>query len=111
MLFREEPVTPVYRRWMCAQVGCNGELGLFRRSNFGLVLEYPQKKAPNARLFAIRRPSGREELRAAVRCRILDEQFDVLAAWPPLNTTLIQNSTSESYLVRTKCDSYPCDRP
>jgi hypothetical protein len=26
MLFREEPVTPVYRRWMCAQVGCNGEL-------------------------------------------------------------------------------------
>ena len=26
MLFREEPVTPVYRRWMCEQVGCNGEL-------------------------------------------------------------------------------------
>ena len=26
MLFREEPVTPVYRRWICAQVGCNGEL-------------------------------------------------------------------------------------
>jgi hypothetical protein len=26
MLFREEPVTPVIRRWMCAQVGCNGEL-------------------------------------------------------------------------------------
>jgi len=26
MLFRKEPVTPVYRRWMCEQVGCNGEL-------------------------------------------------------------------------------------
>jgi hypothetical protein len=26
MLFREEPVTPVYRRWMCEQIGCNGEL-------------------------------------------------------------------------------------
>jgi hypothetical protein len=26
MRFREEPVTPVYRRWMCEQVGCNGEL-------------------------------------------------------------------------------------
>jgi hypothetical protein len=26
MLFREEPVTPIYRRWMCAQVDCNGEL-------------------------------------------------------------------------------------
>src|SRR6516165_11088409 len=24
--FREEPVTPVYRRWMCEQVGCDGEL-------------------------------------------------------------------------------------
>src|SRR5512133_3874531 len=24
--FREEPVTPVYRHWMCEQVGCNGEL-------------------------------------------------------------------------------------
>ena len=26
MHFREEPVTPVYRHWMCEQVGCNGEL-------------------------------------------------------------------------------------
>ena len=26
MRFREEPVTPVYRHWMCEQVGCNGEL-------------------------------------------------------------------------------------
>jgi hypothetical protein len=26
MLFREEPVTPVYRRWMCERVGCKGEL-------------------------------------------------------------------------------------
>src|SRR6476619_4343001 len=26
MHFREEPVTPVYRQWMCEQVGCNGEL-------------------------------------------------------------------------------------
>jgi hypothetical protein len=26
MRFREEPVSPVYRRWMCEQVGCNGEL-------------------------------------------------------------------------------------
>ena len=26
MRFREEPVTPVYRRWMCEQVGCDGEL-------------------------------------------------------------------------------------
>jgi hypothetical protein len=40
MHFREEPVTPVYRHWMCEQVGCNGELlstgerGRF----FGIVL-------------------------------------------------------------------------
>src|SRR3981081_2561438 len=26
MHFREEPVTPVYRHWMCEKVGCNGEL-------------------------------------------------------------------------------------
>jgi hypothetical protein len=26
MHFREEPVTPVYRHWMCEQVGCDGEL-------------------------------------------------------------------------------------
>ena len=26
MHFREEPVTPVYRHWMCEQVGCSGEL-------------------------------------------------------------------------------------
>jgi hypothetical protein len=26
MHFREEPVTPVYRHWMCEQAGCNGEL-------------------------------------------------------------------------------------
>jgi len=26
MHFREEPITPVYRHWMCEQVGCNGEL-------------------------------------------------------------------------------------
>jgi hypothetical protein len=26
MHFREEPVTPVYRHWMCEQVGCNGEV-------------------------------------------------------------------------------------
>jgi thymidine kinase len=26
MHFREEPVTPVCRHWMCEQVGCNGEL-------------------------------------------------------------------------------------
>ena len=26
MRFREEPVTPVYRHWMCEQIGCNGEL-------------------------------------------------------------------------------------
>ena len=26
MHFREEPVTPVYRHWMCEQGGCNGEL-------------------------------------------------------------------------------------
>jgi hypothetical protein len=26
MHFREEPVTPVYRHWMCEQVGCNGGL-------------------------------------------------------------------------------------
>src|SRR5262249_4702224 len=26
MFFREEQVTPVYRRWMCEQVGCNREL-------------------------------------------------------------------------------------
>jgi hypothetical protein len=26
MRFREEPVTPVYRHWICEQVGCNGEL-------------------------------------------------------------------------------------
>src|SRR5207249_5990434 len=25
-LFSIEPVTPVYRHWMCEQVGCNGEL-------------------------------------------------------------------------------------
>jgi hypothetical protein len=27
MRFREEPVTPVYRRWMCKQVGCNASTG------------------------------------------------------------------------------------
>ena len=26
MHFREEPVTLVYRHWMCEEVGCNGEL-------------------------------------------------------------------------------------
>jgi hypothetical protein len=26
MHFPEEPVTPVYRHWMCEQVGCNGEM-------------------------------------------------------------------------------------
>jgi hypothetical protein len=26
MQFREEPVTPVYRHWMCEQLGCDGEL-------------------------------------------------------------------------------------
>jgi hypothetical protein len=26
MRFREEPVTPVYRHWMCEQIGCNGGL-------------------------------------------------------------------------------------
>jgi hypothetical protein len=26
MHFREEPVTPVYRHWMCEQGGCDGEL-------------------------------------------------------------------------------------
>jgi len=26
MRFRDEPVTPVYRRWMCEQVGCDDEL-------------------------------------------------------------------------------------
>src|SRR5262245_25573582 len=26
MRFREEPVMPVYRRWMCEEVGCDGEL-------------------------------------------------------------------------------------
>ena len=44
MLFREEPVTPVYRRWMCEQVGCNGELlstgeGITRLSTLEYTLE------------------------------------------------------------------------
>jgi hypothetical protein len=24
--FRDEPLTPVYRRWICAEAGCDGEM-------------------------------------------------------------------------------------
>jgi hypothetical protein len=60
MHFREEPVTPVYRHWMCEQVGCNGELlstGGYHKIEY--TLEASLRQVRPRRLGGCHLPAGR----------------------------------------------------
>jgi hypothetical protein len=58
MHFREEPVTPVYRHWVCEQVGCDGEL-LSTGEGFIRLVEASLRQVRPRRLGGCHLPAGR----------------------------------------------------